>query len=198
MVATAPYTGLRISELLGLTWDDIDFDQGVIRVRAQLSRAHHGAPPQRVRTKTEASVRDVPLVPQLADLLAEHRHRTPFAATSDWVFVTANGTPHGHRNITRRGLQRAAQRAGIDDGTGPALRNHDLRHCFASHLILDLGLDVVQTSRILGHASPTITLNVYTHLFDEARHMRQIRARMAASMFAELLITRRRALPLAC
>ena len=187
MVATALYTGLRISELLGLTWDDIDFGQGVIHVRAQLSRAHRGAPPRRVRTKTEASVREIPLAAQLADLLREHRHRTPFAAGLDWVFVTTKGTPHSERNVTRRGLQRAARIAGVDDASGPSLRYHDLRHTFASHLILDLGLDVVQVSRILGHASPTITLNVYTHLFDEARHMREIRSRMTASPFARLL-----------
>jgi len=100
--------------------------------------------------------------PQLARLLADHWRRSRFAKHSDWVFATANGTPYGHRNVTRRGLQRAARHAGIDNGTGPALRYHDLRHSFASHLILDLGLDVAQTSRILGHASPTITLNVYT------------------------------------
>ena len=129
----------------------------------------------------------MPLVAQLAEVLADHRRRTLFAAGSDWVFVTANGTPHGHRNVTRRGLQRAARIAGIDNGSGPALRYQDLRHTFASHLILDLGLDVAQASRILGHASPTITLNVYTHLFDDARHAREIRARMAASPFAELL-----------
>jgi integrase len=60
-----------------------------------------------------------------------------------------------------------------------ALRFHDLRHTFASHLILDVGLDVAQVSRILGHASATITLDVYTHLFDDARHGREIRTRMA-------------------
>jgi integrase len=43
-VATALYTGLRISELLGLTWNDVDFDRGVVHVHAQLSRAHRGAP----------------------------------------------------------------------------------------------------------------------------------------------------------
>jgi Phage integrase family len=48
--------------------------------------------------------------------------------------------------------------------------NHDLRHTFASHLIVDLGLDVVQVSRLMGHASPSTTLNVYAHMFDEARH----------------------------
>ena len=64
---------------------------------------------------------------------------------------------------------------------------NDLRHTFASHLILDLGLDVAQVSRILGHASPTITLDVYTHLFDDARHAREIQGRMAVSTFACLL-----------
>ena len=65
MVATVLYTGLRISELLGLVWDDVDFAAGVIHVRAQLSRAHRGAPARRVAPKTTASVRDVPLVAQL-------------------------------------------------------------------------------------------------------------------------------------
>jgi len=65
--------------------------------------------------------------------------------------------------------------------------NHDLRHTFASHLIVDLGIDVAQVSRILGHARITITLDTYTHLFDDARHTREIRRRMAASQFASLL-----------
>jgi len=65
--------------------------------------------------------------------------------------------------------------------------NHDLRHTFASHLIVDLGLDVAQVSRILGHARITITLDVYTHLFDDARHTDEIRRRMEASQFASLL-----------
>jgi integrase len=189
MLATALYTGLRISEMLGLIWDDVDFAAGVIHVQAQLSRAHRGAPARRVPPKTAASIRDIPLVAQLARLLAAHRQATPFAAGSDWVFATAHGTPHGHRNVTRRGLQRAARVAGLDDHGWPQLRFHDLRHTFASHLILDLGLDVAQVSRILGHARVTITLDVYTHLFDDARHARDIRARMAASQFAELLAT---------
>ena len=79
MLATVLYTGLRISELLGLIWDDIDFGTGVIHVRAQLSRAHRGAPARRVAPKTPASVRDVPLVPQLAHLLSSHRQESRFA-----------------------------------------------------------------------------------------------------------------------
>jgi integrase len=187
MLATALYTGLRISELLGLTWNDIDFDRGVVHVRAQLSRAHRREPARRVAPKTAASVRDIPLVAELALLLAAHKLATPFAAGTDWVFATSRGTPYGHRNIARRCLTRAAKLTGLNDDGRPPLRVHDLRHVFASHLIVDLELDVGQVSRILGHASPTITLSVYTHLFDDARHARDIGERMSRSSFAALL-----------
>jgi integrase len=187
LVETALFSGLRISELLGLTWGDIDFAAGLIRVRAQLSRPHRGEPARRVAPKTPASVREVPLVPQLSDRLAAHRRGTPFAAPTDWVFVTSRGTPFGERNVARRVLKKAADAAGLNDGGRSPLRFHDLRHTFASHLIVDLGLDVAQVSRMLGPASITITLDIYTHLFDDARHAREIRERMAASQFASLL-----------
>jgi integrase len=187
MVATVLYTGLRISEMLGLVWDDVDFAAGVIHVRAQLSRAHRTAPARRVPPKTAASVRDIPLVVQLARLLAAHRQASPFPRKADWVFATSRGTPYGHRNVSRRVLARAAQRAGLNDASWPPLRFHDLRHTFASHLIVDVGLDVAQVSRILGHARITITLDTYTHLFEDARHAHDIRTRMATSAYAGLL-----------
>lgn len=187
LVETALFSGLRISELLGLTWADIDFAAGLIRVRAQLSRAHRGEPAHRVAPKTPASVREVPLVPQLSHRLAAHRRATPFAAPTDWVFATSRGTPFGERNVARRVLKRAAEASGLNGKEQALLRFHDLRHTFASHLIVDLGLDVAQVSRILGHASITITLDVYTHLFDDARHAHEIRRQMASSDFASLL-----------
>jgi len=100
-------------------------------------------------------VRDVPLVAQLARLLSAHRQRSRFARGADWVFATACGTPYGHRNVSRRCLGRADQCAGLNDDGWPPLRFHDLRHTFASHLIIDLGLDVAQVSRMLGHARIT-------------------------------------------
>jgi integrase len=187
LVETSLFSGLRISELLGLTWADIDFAAGLIRVWAQLSRPHRGEPARRVPPKTPASVREVPLVPQLSDRLAAHRRATPFAASTDWVFVTSRGTPFGERNVARRVLKKAADATGLNDGGQAHLRFHDLRHTFASHLIIDLNLDVAQVSRILGHASITITLDAYTHLFDNARHAREIRRQMATSDFAALL-----------
>lgn len=187
LVETALFSGLRISELLGLIWADVDFAAGLIRVQAQLSRAHRGEPPRRVAPKTPASVREIPLVPQLAEHLAAHRQATGLPAPTGWVFATSRGTPLGERNVARRVLKKAADEAGLNNDERPALRFHDLRHTFASHLIIDLGLDVAQVSRILGHASIAITLDVYTHRFDDARHAREIRERMTESRFAALL-----------
>lgn len=93
LIATALYSGLWISELLGPIWEDVDFTAGLIRVRAQLSRAHRGEPARRVAPKTPASVREVPLVEQLAHLLAAHKQATPLAAPGDWVFATGRSTP---------------------------------------------------------------------------------------------------------
>lgn len=105
------------------------------------------------------------------------------------MFSTSLGTAFGYRNLERRGLGRAADRAGLNSIDGPRLRLHDLRHTFASHLIVDLRLDVAHVSRILGHARPSITLDTYTHLFDHAAHAADIRERMAASAFAHLVAT---------
>jgi integrase len=186
LVATALFTGMRISELLGLTWHDVDLPGGFLHVRAQLSRARGGVPCRRVALKTRSAARQIPLSPQLAALLRDHRATCHFTAESDWVFATRNGTPFGQRNVQRSALAHAARAAGLTaDGT--RLRFHDLRHTFASHLIIDVGLDVIQVSRILGHASASTTLDIYAHLFDQARHAADIRARMAHSEFADLL-----------
>lgn len=189
LIATALFTGMRLSELLGLIWEEIDFEQGVIRVRYQLSRRWRGQSPRRVRLKTGAAVRDIPLLPQLGSLLKQHKLASPRSGERDYVFATSVGTPHNYRNVERRGLRRAAQKAGLLEEGRPALRLHDLRHTFASHLIVDLGLDVAQVSRTLGHARASITLDTYTHLFDQSAHAANIRERMAASEFGGLLLT---------
>ncbi len=93
-VTTALYSGLRISELLGLIWEDIDFAAGLIRVRAQLSRAHRGEPARRVAPKTPASVREVPLVEQLSHQLAAHKQASPFATPERLGLRHRHAAPH--------------------------------------------------------------------------------------------------------
>lgn len=181
LLATAVYSGLRQAELLGLTWQDVDLEGGFLHVRFQLSRATSSAPAQRVPLKSHAGKRSVVLLPQLGRLLREHRLASGYSGPTDYVFASANGSPLHYRSASR-GLDRAAKAAGLG-----RVRSHDLRHGFASHLILDLGVDIVQTSRMLGHASPSITLDTYSHLFDHANHAASIREAMASSAFGRVL-----------
>jgi integrase len=187
LLTMAIYTGMRHSELLGLTWADLDLDNGLIHVRYQLSRARLHNPARRVRLKTNAATRDIPLLPQLNALLKRHKLASRHSTDSDYVFTTATGGPLYCGNVERRGLRRAAHDAGLNTDDRPRLRLHDLRHTFASHLIIDLKLDIAQVSRILGHARPSITLDTYTHLFNQASHAADIRQRMATSEFASIL-----------
>jgi integrase len=177
---------MRLSEVLALSWNDVDFVAGVVHVRHQLARGRRGVPPYRIPPKTRASVREIPLLPQLAAVLRQHKHGSRFASGTDYVFATANGTPFLHHNVSKRVLRRAATGAGLDRD-GRRVRFHDLRHTFASHLIIDIRLDVAQVSRILGHARTSITLDTYTHLFEHAAHAADVRTQLAHSPFATML-----------
>lgn len=182
LLATAVFSGLRLSELLGLTWRDVDFAGGFIHVRKQLDRGGG-----RVAPKPSQAVRDVVLMPALGRVLRGHRLRSPFSAEGDFVFSSSRGTPLNYRNVERRGLDAAATRASLNGPGRPKLRLHDARHTFASLLIAE-GLDVVTVSRQLGYASPDISLRVYANLFDQARHADRTRAAMERS-FGGLLGT---------
>ena len=151
LIATALYTGLRISELLGLIWGDIDLATVELHLRAQLSRAHRGVPAKRVPPKTRAAIRDVPLAPQLIGVLSEYRRWSAGGAPGSWNFATGKATPLGHRNAECRALNDAGDRAGLNDGSWPRLRFHDLRHTFTSHLIIDLASTSLRSAAILGH-----------------------------------------------
>jgi integrase len=187
IIATGVGTGLRLGELLGLVWADIDFEAGFVRVRKQLDLK--GA---RVDPKTPKAVRDVVLSPQLGRVLREHKAAAfahGRAKPGDPVFASEAGTPLERRNVSERGLGEAIERARLDDPAQPKITMHSLRDTFASHLILDLGLDVVQVSRQLGHSKPSITANTYARLFDHSRHAEAIRSAMAASDFGASLET---------
>ncbi len=185
LLATAIFTGLRLGELLGVAWGDINFAASVIHVRKQLDR--NG---QRVDPKTPQAVRDVVMMPALERIL-KARKKEAFARgharPTDFVFCSQVGGPMHYRNVSRRGLDLAAKRAGLNGDDRASLRFHDLRHTFASLLIAE-GLNITYVSRQLGHADPSITLRVYAHLFDHAVHAERARAALEAS-FSGLLET---------
>ena len=117
----------------------------MIHVRHQLARGRRGLPPHLIAPKTRASVRDIPLLPQLAAVLQRHKRVSRFNASTDYVFATSVGTPFLHHNVSKRVLRRAATRAGLDQ-PGRRVRFHDLRHTFASHLIIDIRLDASKSA----------------------------------------------------
>jgi integrase len=181
LISTLAYSGLRLSEALGLTWEDIDFEAEELHVRHQLSKATRERPAHRKPLKTDAARRDVVLLPQLAAILKEHRKELLAAGlyrADGYVFCTQTGAPMYCRNVAERGIGKAADRAGLNPEGKPRLSAHDLRHSFASHLIR-AGADVYSVSRQLGHARASVTLDVYAHEFEKVRNGAALRQQLA-------------------
>jgi integrase len=174
LVATCLFSGLRISEALGLVWSDIDRNAAVIRARHQLSRRG-----KRVELKTDKGRRDVVLMDALSRQLRDARLQAPFGADSDPVFATANRTAVSVRSATRQ-FAKTTRALGLDDVTF-----HTLRHTFASMLIAQ-GRDAAFVADQLGHEDPAFTWRTYVHLFRAAQQARAAREQLDAD-FAHLL-----------
>jgi integrase len=148
------FGGLRLGELLGLTWGDFEFDRHRILVRRQLE-----AITGELRdTKTRAGVRFVELPATAIRELKAWRLRCP-KGPLDLCFPNSDGRPMDDRNFRTRVFYPALRRAGLR-----RIRVHDLRHTAASMLIAT-GADLATISRQMGHANTSITLSTYTHWF---------------------------------
>lgn len=149
-------SGLRISEALALRVGDLDWLRRTVRVSRQVGRDGSDAP-----TKSARSTRTVPLAQCLVDeLAASIAARGGDNDPAARLFTAVDGSP-----LTYSAWSTAwnAAREAIGE---PTLRAHDLRHFTASTLIAGgASVKVVQT--VLGHASPMITLKVYSHLFGD-------------------------------
>jgi integrase len=187
-IAAACFTGLRSQELLGLRWQNVhlgkDGEPSYISLTHQLTRATREKPATLVPLKTDASRRDIEIAPALAKLLAAHKLASPYAKDEDFIFVTETGRPIYYRNLSGRGLDKAANKAGLNPAGKQKLSLHDLRHTAITHLIR-AGADVGQVARFAGHARPSVTLDKYLHEF-EARKGNDVAARLGAA-FADVL-----------
>ena len=149
------YTGLRIGELCGLKWEDIDFSAGTLSVRRTVQRItdrnHDRATRLLIDTpKTRSSVRQLPLPSFLLNLLSKHR------ANSHNYLLSGTETVTEPRTIQYR------FQALLKKSTFAVNQFHSLRHMFATNCIR-LGFDVKTLSELLGHSSVETTLNRYTH-----------------------------------
>lgn len=158
--------GLRQGEILGLSWEDVDLENGALRVRRALSRA--GGVSRLVEPKTERSVRTVVIGPSLVAALRSARVRQRedrLLAGSRWVdgdllFTTSIGTPLDGSSVTKRlhGI--------LSEHELPQITFHDLRHSCAS-LMLAQGIAPRVVMETLGHSDIRLTMNLYTHVIPE-------------------------------
>ncbi len=173
MIGVAAYAGLRAGEILGLTWDDVDFDARRISVRRSYDDAEQGAE----HSTKSGQVRYVPVLGLLDPLLRAWRDVAP---ASPWLFPTRAGQPrqaddrhtkeYFHAALEAAGIDGASVRGGRKNGGRKRGRRaftfHDLRHSFASNWMRQGG-DIFTLSKILGHSSVTITMR-YAHLAPDA------------------------------
>ena len=144
MIVVALNTGLRLGELLALTWDVVDTKRGRLLVRAAVARGVVGTP-------KSGRDREIPLNDTVIAVLKQFKHlRGPL------VFCTDDGRMLT-KNEAKAPLRRAQRKAGI-----VALGWHALRHTFASHLVMR-GVPLKAVQELLGHATIEMTMR-YAHL----------------------------------
>jgi integrase len=175
--------GLRRGEIFGLHWQDLDWSADLIHVRRNLFYRygkHHEVPQGESKfiiyaPKSEKSIREIDLSPALKREL-----RARYLQSEDkhgLIFQSSNGTPLDPHNVYERWFKPAAERASkkaakdkdkiaADNLTG--FRMHDLRHTFGSWKIAQ-GEDIVYVCAQMGHAKPSITADIYSHLLEKRR-----------------------------
>jgi integrase/recombinase XerC len=142
--------GLRVSELTGLCWRDIDEELGMVIVRAGKGNKD----------------RVVPLGEPALEALQSWRAATPAASSPDAPVIT---NLRGRR-LTPRSVQKMLARRLLAAGVDGALTPHGLRHCFATHM-LNAGSDLRSIQEMLGHASLATTQR-YTHV--SLNHLKEV------------------------
>jgi integrase len=150
IVAKSTATGLRVGELFGLKWDDLDLVAGRLMVRRTLWHQLECIP-------KGGRVREVPLSNEAIAVLRDHRH-----LKGPYVFCEPDGTRLTHSRV-KDVAPRTCQRAGLPK----RLTTHDLRHTFASHLVMR-GVALKAVQELLGHATIDMTMR-YVHLSPDVK-----------------------------
>ena len=157
------FTGVRLGELMGLEWSDIDFRNGIISI----NKASQYLSEKGVFTKdpkTESSIREVAIPSFVLSLLEEYKlwyeDQKSFYGElwheSNRLFVQADGKPM-HPNTISKWFVKFVEKIGL-----PVINFHGLRHTNAT-LLLSQNIDVAVVAARLGHAQITTTLNFYVH-----------------------------------
>jgi integrase len=158
MVLLAGCTGLRISEVLGLRWQSVDFERLAMVVTEGWARS------QITKLKSEYSQDELPLDPDVATILLEWKRLCP-ETSGNWVFPSPRtNRPYDSSSLRKKMLIPAAQRAKIQGAIGW----HSLRHSYRAWLD-ETGASLGVQQKLMRHASISTTMNVYGGAFMEAK-----------------------------
>lgn len=167
MVLVAALTGLRISEILGLQWQDVDLENGILQLR-------RGVVNQKVTPlKTAGSKRPLPLPAELVSVLSKWKKDAFWNQPEHWVFAsphTAGKNPYWPGTLLQRSIQPAAKLAGIRKRIGW----HSFRRSFATLLYAN-EVDVKTTQELMRHSNPGVTMGVYAQAVTAEKRLAQSR-----------------------
>ena len=151
LIITAMFTGLRGSELRGLTWPDLELREGVLKVRRRADQWGRFGPP-----KTKAGKREITMTPLVLNTLREWKLACPLTAL-DLVFPSPSGGVVSHSCILKDGFKPLQVAAGVVTETGKAKYGlHALRHAAAA-MFIGQGFGPKKVQTLMGHASIRLT-----------------------------------------
>lgn len=158
-------TGLRVGELTGLKWDDVDFDEKILHVKRT---ADYRTGKWELRsTKTKSGSRDIPLTEEAVKILKSQKSKILSSKVismdyKDLVFLSANGRPI--KNSTyHKDLDKICAKLQIKH-----FSIHALRHTFATRCI-EAGMKPKTLQKILGHSDIGMTMNLYVHITEDEK-----------------------------
>lgn len=165
------FTGVRQSELLGLKWEDIDFEQGSITIRRQLQFLGHKHGGYQFTTPKNNKTRQIIPAQFVMNVLRQQRRHQiemrlmagPAWSNGEGLVFTDTLGNHLKHDLIYRHLKRIFAKMGV-----PSLRFHDLRHSYAV-LSIQAGDDIKTIQENLGHYSAAFTLDVYGHVTEQMK-----------------------------
>lgn len=160
-------TGLRMGEMIGLRWTDIDFKNRILHVRRTMQYCYAIGGWRSGDPKTKNGIRDIPLTQEAIDILRNQREKLKGLKIrsidfSDNVFLCRNGTPTKNNMYDKR-LYYYCDKIGIE-----RFSMHVLRHTFATRCI-ESGMRPKTLQIILGHSDIRTTMNLYVHVTEEEK-----------------------------
>jgi len=172
------YTGMRASELCGLLWEDVDFEENIIHIRHNLiyASAPDGGYRYYLQTpKTESSMRDIPMLPIVRKTLFEIKQNQNIVVyKNEWigfVFCTKNGNVTNQRQIytSLKVVQQTYNKHQSNESLKiHFLAPHTLRHTFCS-MMYAKGVNSKAMQEIMGHSDIKLTMNIYTEIEEDVK-----------------------------